>query len=141
MSQRPQQRNFVLKAPHDKMPMIRRALNSLTNDNGVAITFEKDDFMEFSSASPAYAMFKIKILSPSSVLREQKNGMEVDIPDKFPEWIENMLSCPNRNCITAQPKEPTRPKFRTVSINPPKIQCYYCGRYVDQSSLEGQLVK
>ncbi len=136
-----QQRTFVLKAPHNKMPTIRRALNSLSNENQVAITLEKDDFMEFTSASPAYAMFKIKILSPSSVLRERKNGMEMDIPDKIFEWIEDMLSCPNKNCITAQPKEPTTPKFRVVSISPPKIQCYYCGRYIDQSSLEAQLAK
>lgn len=136
-----EERRFVVKAPHEVTTKVRRALSSLTNGHGVKITLEKDDLIEFSSSSPSYAIFEIRVLSPSSVLRETRSGMEQDVPNDLPEWVEGILSCQNKNCITAQPKEPAMPKFKVVSIYPPKVQCYYCGRYVDQSSLEAQLAK
>jgi aspartate carbamoyltransferase regulatory subunit len=136
-----QQRNFVLKAPHDRLPILRRGLNSLGGDYAVSIKFERDEYIEFSCLNPGYAILKIKILSPASIVRERKNGLEVDVQDATPEWVGDLLSCPNKNCITGQPKEPTKRKFRVVSTNPPKIQCYFCGRYVDPATLDGQLTK
>ncbi len=134
-----EERNFVVKSPQDTTSVIRRALNSLTGNNSVIITLEKDDRIEFSASFPAYAMLKIKILSPTSVIREKKNGMEQEVSDDLPDWVEGILSCPNKNCITSQPKEPTKPKFKIASINPAKLQCYYCGRYVDPTVLVAQL--
>jgi aspartate carbamoyltransferase regulatory subunit len=132
-------RNFVVKLPPETTPSVRRALNGLTGTNSVKINFEKDNVIEFSSTSPAYALLKISVLSPTAVVRERKSGMEKEVSDSFPEWIDGMVTCSNKNCITSQPKEPTKPRFKVVSIRPPKIQCYYCGRYVDQVALVSQL--
>ncbi|MDH2900313.1 MAG: hypothetical protein PXY39_05030 [archaeon] len=132
-------KSFVVKLPPEGAPSIRRSLNALTNVHSVKIELEKGDVIEFSSTSPSYALLKIAVLSPTAVIRERKNGMEKEVPDIFPELIEGIVTCSNKNCITAQPKEPTKPKFKVVSIKPPKIQCFYCGRYIEQASLISQL--
>ena len=132
-------KSFVVKLPPEGATTIRRSLNALTNVHSVKIELEKGDLIEFSSTSPAYALLKIAVLSPTAVIRERKNGMEKEVPDIFPELIEGIVMCSNKNCITVQPKEPTNPRFKVVSIKPPKIQCFYCGRYIEQSSLVSQL--
>jgi aspartate carbamoyltransferase regulatory subunit len=135
----PQIRTFVLKLPPDLTPTIRRALNTLPDPYSVKIDLEKDDTIEFSGSSPSYALLKISLLSPSAVIRERKSGMDQEVLDPFPDWIEDTFTCSNKNCITGQPKEPTKPKFQIISVYPPKIQCYYCGRYIDQAALASQL--
>jgi aspartate carbamoyltransferase regulatory subunit len=132
-------RSFVVKLPVEKTASIRRALDLLTDAHSVKIELEKDDVIEFSSSSPEYALLKIRLLSPTAVVRERKNGMEKEVSENLPEWIEGMIKCPNKNCITAQPKEPTKPKFKVLSTRPPKLQCFYCGRYVGLESLFSQL--
>jgi aspartate carbamoyltransferase catalytic subunit len=48
------------------------------------------------------------------------------------DWAEEAATkCPNKNCITSQPKEPTRPRFRVARKDPLTKQCYYCGRYFE----------
>jgi aspartate carbamoyltransferase regulatory subunit len=134
-----QVKSFVVKLPPEAAPLIRRALNSLGDQYSVKIDLETQDLLEFSSSSPSHALLRIALLYPSAVIRERINGMEQEVSDGFPEWVEDMFTCSNKNCITAQPKEPTKPRFQIVSVNPPKILCYYCGRYVDQGALVSQI--
>lgn len=134
-----QVKRFVVKLPPDATPSIRRALRILGDPYSVKIDLERQGMLEFSSSSPSYALLKISLICPSAVIRERKNGMEQEVSDAFPEWVEDTFVCPSKNCITAQPKEPTKARFKVVSVNPPKIQCYYCGRYIDQGALASQL--
>ncbi len=120
-------------------PLVRRALNLLNDPNSIQIELENENMIQFSSSSPSYALLKISLLAPSAVVRERKNGMEQEVGDSTPEWVEDLFSCSNKNCITAQPKEPTKPRFKIVSLNPAKIQCYYCGRYIDPNALSAEL--
>ncbi len=54
-------------------------------------------------------------------------------------WFEGIIQCSNKNCVTAQSKEPVRRRFKIVRLEPVTIQCYYCGRYVNRDELLAQL--
>jgi aspartate carbamoyltransferase regulatory subunit len=136
----PEIRNFVVKLPKEKTATIRKALSKLTGAHSIKVETEQNGMIEFSTNFPEYALFEIGLLSPTAVITEKKNGMESELHESLPIWIEEgIVTCPNKNCITAQPKEPTKPRFKVISTKPPKVQCFYCGRYIDPAVLVSQL--
>ncbi len=54
---------------------------------------------------------------------------------KLPDTIEGIVRCSNPNCITNQPRESARPKFRVVSRDPLLLQCTYCERYTTKEDI------
>jgi aspartate carbamoyltransferase regulatory subunit len=135
-----QERIFVVRSLDGSTPIVRKGLNTLKGDSQPKIILQKEDLIEFSVSKPEYALFVIGILSPTSVIKERIGGVEYEVKERAPVWIEGVISCTNKNCITAQPRETARPKFKVVSLIPSKVQCYYCGRYVDQNMLSSDLV-
>lgn len=45
--------------------------------------------------------------------------------------IVGILRCSNPNCITNQPNEPVRSKFKIVSKENLLLRCFYCTRYLE----------
>ncbi|RUM47151.1 MAG: aspartate carbamoyltransferase regulatory subunit [Hyperthermus sp.] len=58
---------------------------------------------------------------------------------KLPEVIENILACVNPTCITRQPREHVKPRFRVVSRRPLRLQCIYCGSFIEEDYVIRQL--
>jgi aspartate carbamoyltransferase regulatory subunit len=134
-------RNFVVKKlPIDKTSTVSRVLKKLAGAHALKIAAEMEDEIEFTANDPRYAFFEISVIAPSAVIKERKDGIESDVSEDLPIWIEGLLGCSNRNCITAQPKEPTKAKFKVITARPPKVQCFYCGRYVDSAYLISKLI-
>lgn len=74
---------------------------------------------------------KIALISPKATINliegyEVKRKFKV----RLPEFIEGILRCPNRNCITNS-GEPITTKFY-VSLRDDSViaRCYYCGRII-----------
>lgn len=49
---------------------------------------------------------------------------------EVPNYIEGVLRCPNPTCVTNKRAEPIRTRFRTISKDPIRLQCEYCGTIV-----------
>jgi aspartate carbamoyltransferase regulatory subunit len=134
-------RNFVVSLPAGGTASVLRSLKSATDYVNAKVDWKKGDVLEFSSSAPDFVLLKIKLIYPSAVIKEKIQGKEQIVSNGLPtEWIEGIVSCPNKNCVTAQPKEPSKPRFKIVSSNPPTLQCYYCGRYMDHVAILAQLV-
>lgn len=134
-------RTFVVNLPKGETGhRLRSALGKLTGEHAISVTMKDDGAIEFRGDSPGYALLEIRLLSPNCPIFERReDGSEDAVTAGSPDWIEGIVSCPNKNCITVQPKEPTRPRLRVLGFSPPKVQCYYCGRYVPEDSLIVQL--
>jgi aspartate carbamoyltransferase regulatory subunit len=53
------------------------------------------------------------------------------------EEINDILECPNPNCIT-NTDEPVKTKFHVTGKKPVSLRCYYCERIMEQSEIEAQ---
>lgn len=58
-----------------------------------------------------------------------------------PTYIEGVLQCPNPTCITNKRAEPIKTKFRTVSKDPIKLQCEYCGVIISWNEIPRLIAK
>jgi len=96
--------------------------------------------VEVSSSLPEDVLMRISLLYPNALIRELSHGKENTLSAQKIRWIRGIIRCPNKNCVTAQPREPTRPEFRLVSMRPLKVQCSYCGRYADEETVLAQLI-
>lgn len=62
-------------------------------------------------------------------------------PVKLPDRIIGILKCINPKCITRQPQEPIRSSFIVISKSPLKLECEYCGRYLEEEDVLSQLAE
>ncbi|RLE89720.1 MAG: aspartate carbamoyltransferase regulatory subunit [Thermoprotei archaeon] len=78
----------------------------------------------------------IALIAPTATINIIRN-YEVVYKErvKLPDIIEGIVRCSNPNCITNQPKEGARPKFRVVSRDPLLLQCTYCERYTTKEDI------
>jgi len=53
------------------------------------------------------------------------------------EEINDILECPNPNCIT-NTDEPVKTKFHVTGKKPVSLRCYYCERIMEQNEIEAQ---
>ncbi|MCX8168103.1 MAG: aspartate carbamoyltransferase regulatory subunit [Ignisphaera sp.] len=58
-----------------------------------------------------------------------------------PNYIEGVLRCPNPTCITNKRGEPIKTKFKTISKDPIKLQCEYCGAIITWNELPKLIIK
>jgi len=74
---------------------------------------------------------KIALISPKATINIIR-GFEV--ADKFkvklPKEIIGIVRCSNPTCIS-NANEPVKSRFKVISQDPSKIQCYYCEREPD----------
>ncbi len=74
---------------------------------------------------------KIALIAPHatiSIVRnyEVSSKTNVDLPSQ----VVGLARCENPNCITND-REPVRARFKVLSKEPPVLECFYCGREVD----------
>ncbi len=77
---------------------------------------------------------KIALIAPNATINLIK---DYEIQKKFkvvlPEFIEGIIKCPNRNCISNS-DEPITSKFHVWFDKNVVAQCYYCRRKVKEIS-------
>ncbi|MGI0080425.1 MAG: hypothetical protein ACRECH_12475 [Nitrososphaerales archaeon] len=138
------ERTFTVELPGGATYSILRSLRDKTTSLSAKVDWKGKDRVEFtcqaSGSSLEELFLKIKLVYPEALIKERKQGQEVAVSE-WPagRWIEKMISCPNKNCVSAQPREPSNPKLKIVSWNPVNLQCNYCGRYIDHATIIGQL--
>lgn len=85
---------------------------------------------------------RIALIAPTATINIIRNyEVAVKLKVEIPEFIEEILKCGNPTCITNQPREPVKAKFKLVSREPVKLQCLYCGRYLEREDIEKQLIR
>ena len=67
----------------------------------------------------------IALIAPKATLTIIKNFEVVKkVSLEMPEYIENLIVCPNPQCITSMEDIPS--KFKITDNEPPKARCVYC---------------
>lgn len=83
---------------------------------------------------------KIALIAPSATINIIKNYEVVEkVKVTVPPIIEGLLKCVNPNCITNQPNEPVKSRFRVLSVRPLKLCCEYCGSELNHEDVVAQL--
>ncbi|AIY90812.1 aspartate carbamoyltransferase regulatory subunit [Geoglobus acetivorans] len=74
---------------------------------------------------------RISLIAPEATINIIEN---YEIVRKFkvslPERVEGILKCPNRNCISNDPREPVLARFRVENSGGVVARCEYCGKKV-----------
>jgi aspartate carbamoyltransferase regulatory subunit len=78
---------------------------------------------------------KLSVVSPSATVNiiedyEVKQKFKVS----FPDVVEHILKCPNRNCVTNVEEVPTR--FKLIQKDPLMLFCTYCERFTRKEDIE-----
>jgi hypothetical protein len=129
--------SFVIEVPGGETERVIRLLRNKTGSLTARIVWQGRDRIEFSGPTASDLLLKVRLACPSATIEE--NGKITSMPE-IGTWIEGrIIACPNKNCVTVQPKEPTKPKFKIVSWDPPTLQCFYCGRYINEEVIGQQL--
>ncbi len=80
-------------------------------------------------------MNKIALIAPEANLNIIKDYNVVRKEKiKIPEVIEEIIDCPNPNCITNAEK--CRTRFYVLTMKPLKLRCHYCERVMESSDIE-----
>ncbi len=83
---------------------------------------------------------KIALIAPTATVNIVKDYRVVEkMKVRLPEDLSNILSCANPTCITRQPREPIKPRFKLVSRRPVLYQCVYCGTLIEEDDIVRQL--
>ncbi len=79
----------------------------------------------------------ISLVAPTATVNIIRN---YEVVQKFkvsiPDVIEGLLKCKNPNCITNQPREPVKTRFRVLKKDPLRLICDYCGTVHDVKDIE-----
>ncbi len=83
---------------------------------------------------------KIALIAPTATINIIKDYKVVKkYRVSLPNEIIGLIKCINPTCISNKPNEPIRPIFTVISRNPPKLQCIYCGTYINYDDIILQL--
>ncbi len=79
---------------------------------------------------------RIALIAPTAtinIIRDYKvvEKREVELPDV----IEGIVKCINPNCVTNQPREHVKPRFKVLSKKPVKLECHYCGEVMGEGEI------
>lgn len=71
---------------------------------------------------------RISLIAPNATINiikdyEVRRKFKVEIP----KFVEGIIRCPNRNCISNDEREPVIPKFEIEKGNQITARCIYCG--------------
>jgi len=84
----------------------------------------------------------IALIAPTATINIIENFLVVSkYRVEIPEVIEGILRCPNPTCISNKGGEPIRSRFKVVSREPLKIQCVYCGSFVDKDDIPKLIIR
>ena len=85
---------------------------------------------------------KIALIAPTAtinIIRDYSVAEKIKV--KVPSRIEGILRCINPVCISRQPREPIKPRFKVISLRPLRIKCEYCGAELSQEDVIHQLTR
>lgn len=83
---------------------------------------------------------KIALIAPSATINVIRNYEVVSKRKvELPDLIKGLLKCPNPDCVTNQPREPIDSLFKTISRDPLRLICQYCGEAVSEEEVMGLL--
>jgi aspartate carbamoyltransferase regulatory subunit len=83
---------------------------------------------------------RIALVAPEATINTiRKYRVAGKLKVQLPDQITNLIRCTNPNCITNKPREPVTPTFLTLSRSPVLLCCEYCGTYISQEEIVGQL--
>jgi len=78
---------------------------------------------------------KISLIAPNATLNIIENEK---IKEKrkviLPDVLENIIKCPNMNCITNS-NEPIKTKFFVEKKGPVKLRCFYCEKLFNSEEI------
>lgn len=122
----------VLRMLADSVPVVHADLDRTSGD-----------IVEVPTLSlPHELLLKVRLIDPGGTIkRVSGENVEPVIYGLTEEPIQGILRCTNPNCVSVQPREPLTSKFRVVSKTQLRLQCEYCGRYMEYDSILAQLVK
>jgi len=84
---------------------------------------------------------KIALIAPHATINIIRNySVASKSRVKVPDIIKGIIRCINPNCITNKPSEPITSLFHTISRDPLKIRCHYCGVVMSRSDILRALV-
>ncbi|MEM5812808.1 MAG: aspartate carbamoyltransferase regulatory subunit [Candidatus Aenigmatarchaeota archaeon] len=79
---------------------------------------------------------KIALIAPNATINIIKNWKVVEKKKAtLPNILVNIVSCPNRNCITRMEKDVST-KFIVEKREPIKLRCFYCERIFEKEDFE-----
>ena len=82
---------------------------------------------------------KIALIAPSATINIIRDYLIVEKGKvQLLDEINDILECPNPNCIT-NTNEPVKTKFFVTTKKPVNLRCYYCERIMEESDIEEQL--
>lgn len=79
-------------------------------------------------------LMKISLIAPKAtvnIIKNHKVAEKVEL--KIPLVFEDMVKCPNPNCITRH--EPVKSRFHTVSREPFRLKCHFCERVFERGEV------
>ena len=77
---------------------------------------------------------QIALLAPKAVINIIKDyKVKEKIRPEFPEMIDNIVYCPNANCITNHDKVESR--FHVENRKPLELRCHYCERSIAKDDI------
>ena len=112
----------VLKIPEASSSVVSVAMNvksKMDKKDIVKIENRELDTKEVDKIALIAPKATINIIRDFNVVEKHK----VHLPDE----IVGIVKCSNPTCISNS-KEPVKSRFLLVSIDPPRIKCYYCER-------------
>jgi len=79
---------------------------------------------------------KMALIAPDATVNIVKNWKVVEKKKiSLPDSLENIVKCPNANCITNS-DESIKPKLFVEKKNVVKLRCFYCERMFDLSEIK-----
>ena len=122
----------ILELPNEKTT-VTVAMNVLSSEMG------SKDIVKIEGRELApKEVDKIALIAPSATINiirdyEIVEKSKVRLLDK----INDILKCPNPNCIT-NTDEPVQIKFFVTGKKPVVLRCYYCERIMEEDEIEAQ---
>jgi len=84
----------------------------------------------------------VSLAAPTATINIVRN---YEVTSKFkvtiPDAIEGLIKCKNPRCITNQPREPVKSRFKVISKDPVKLVCEYCGTMHGWEDVEASLMR
>lgn len=79
-------------------------------------------------------LMKIALIAPKATINIIKNHeVQEKLRIKVPAVFENIIKCPNPNCITRH--EMVGSRFHTVSEEPMRLKCHFCERTFERDEV------
>jgi len=82
---------------------------------------------------------KISLIAPNATINIIRNFRVIKkFIVEIPSRIQGLLRCINPTCISRKRNEPIESSFKVISKQPLKLQCEFCGTYIEYEDIVSQ---